>query len=104
MSGPKKVGVSGVVEDHRIFMGGIPFQMQEDEVRELCESFGKLRSFNLIKDASQVGMNKGYAFFEYQDERAAEKAIRALNNFELKDKRLKVQRAAEGVQKQVVIS
>jgi len=28
------------------------------------------------------------------DERAAEKAIKALNGFEIKDKRLKVQRAA----------
>jgi len=34
------------------------------------------------------------------DERAAEKAIKALNGFEIKDKRLKVQRAAQG-QKQV---
>ncbi len=66
-------------EDRRIFMGGIPFQMQEDEVRQLCESFGKLKSFNLIKDNQQQGINKGYAFFEYQDERAIDKAIRALN-------------------------
>ena len=37
-------------EDRRLFMGGIPFQMQEEEVRKMCESFGKLKSFNLIKD------------------------------------------------------
>jgi RNA recognition motif-containing protein len=34
------------------------------------------------------------------DERAAEKAIKSLNGLEIKDKRLKVQRAAQG-QKQV---
>jgi hypothetical protein len=33
-------------------MGGIPFQMHEDEVRDMCESFGKLKNFNLIKDAA----------------------------------------------------
>ncbi len=64
-------------EDRRIFMGGIPPQMQEDEVRQMCESFGKLKNFNLIKDTGQL--NKGYAFFEYQDERAIDKAIRHLN-------------------------
>lgn len=31
-------------------MGGIPFTMPESEVREMCESFGRLKSFNLIKD------------------------------------------------------
>ena len=49
-------------------------------------------------------MNKGYAFFEYIDDRASEKAIKALNNLEIKDKRLKVQRASEGLQKSTVIS
>jgi len=48
-------------------------------------------------------MNKGYAFFEYFDDRATEKAIRALNQLEIKDKRLKVQRACEGLQKSVNI-
>ena len=85
------------LEDKRVFMGGIPFQMQDDEVRQLCESFGKLKSFNLIKDTQSTGMNKGYAFFEYQDDRASEKAIKALNQLEIKDKRLKVQRASEGL-------
>jgi RNA recognition motif-containing protein len=49
-------------------------------------------------------MNKGYAFFEYIDDRAAEKAIKALNQLEIKDKRLKVQKASEGLQKSAVIS
>ena len=75
-------------------MGGIPFTMSEDEVRDMCESFGRLKQFNLIKDFSNQEMNKGYAFFEYMDERAAEKAIKALNGLEIKEKRLKVQRAA----------
>ena len=56
----------------------------------MCESFGKLKSFNLIKDTTQVGINRGYAFFEYVDERAIDKAISGLNQVEFKDKRLKV--------------
>lgn len=78
--------------------------MHEEEVREMCESFGRLKNFNLIKDTQQAGLNKGYAFFEYIDDRAAEKAIKALNQLEIKDKRLKVQKASEGLQKSAVIS
>ena len=63
-------------EDHRIFMGGIPFSMNEQEVRDMCEGFGKLKSFNLIKDQQNHDQNKGFAFFEYEDDRAAERAIK----------------------------
>jgi len=52
-------------EDNRIFMGGIPFTMTEAQVREICEAFGKLKQFNLIKDQQNPSQNKGYAFFEY---------------------------------------
>ena len=38
-------------EDNRVFMGGIPFTMSEVEVSKICASFGKLKSFNLIKDS-----------------------------------------------------
>jgi hypothetical protein len=37
-------------EDSRIFIGGIPFTMNDAQVREVCEAFGRLKSFNLIKD------------------------------------------------------
>ena len=83
-------------EDNRVFMGGIPFSMSEVEVSKICASFGKLKSFNLIKDSVDPSLNKGYAFFEYADERAAEKAIKALNNMEIMDKKLKVQKASTG--------
>ena len=44
----------------------------------------------MIKDNVDPSLNKGYAFFEYVDERAAEKAIAKLNNLEIGDKKLKV--------------
>lgn len=36
------------------------------QVKELLLSFGKLRAFNLVKDAA-TGLSKGYAFCEYVD-------------------------------------
>lgn len=78
------------IRDNRIYMGGIPYNMSEADVRKMCESFGRLKSFNLIKDTANPDLNKGYAFFEYSDDRSTDKAIKALNGLEFKDKRLKV--------------
>lgn len=64
--------------------------MSEADVRKMCESFGRLKSFNLIKEPTNPELNKGYAFFEYTDDRSTDKAIKALNGLEFKDKRLKV--------------
>lgn len=34
----------------------------------MCEQFGKLKYFNLVKDtkATEGAVSKGYCFFEYQ--------------------------------------
>jgi splicing factor U2AF 65 kDa subunit len=37
---------------NKIFMGGIPATLTEDQVRELVSPFGELRAFSLIKDAA----------------------------------------------------
>ncbi|GFS02111.1 splicing factor U2AF 65 kDa subunit, partial [Elysia marginata] len=60
--------VSTVVQDsaHKIFIGGLPSYLNEDQVKELLVSFGPLSAFNLVKD-SATGLTKGFAFCEYAD-------------------------------------
>ena len=43
-----------------------------------------------MKDSANQNQNKGFAFFEYINEKATDKAITGLNNLEIHDKRLKV--------------
>lgn len=95
--------VSTVVPDspHKIFIGGLPNYLNEDQVKELLMSFGQLRAFNLVKD-SATGLSKGYAFCEYVDVSltdqipVSEQAIHGLNGMQLGDKKLVVQRASVG--------
>jgi len=82
---------------NKLFIGGIPAQTTEPQVRQLLETFGKLKSFNLVKD-STTGMSKGYAFCEYHDEKVTEEAIKGLNGMELGNKKLLVKRALDGKQ------
>lgn len=46
--------VSTVVQDspHKVFIGGLPNYLNEDQVRELLMSFGQLKAFNLVKDTA----------------------------------------------------
>ena len=68
--------VSTVVPDspHKVFLGGLPNYLNEDQVKELLTSFGQLRAFNLVKD-SATGLSKGYAFCEYVDTSITDQAV-----------------------------
>ncbi|TRY72525.1 hypothetical protein TCAL_17382 [Tigriopus californicus] len=70
---------------HKVFLGGLPNYLNEDQVKELLTSFGQLRAFNLVKD-SATGLSKGYAFCDHS----------GLNGMQLGDKKLIVQRASVG--------
>ncbi|CAF3731926.1 unnamed protein product [Rotaria sp. Silwood1] len=89
--------VSTVVADSpfKIFIGGLPNYLNDDQVKELLMSFGPLKAFNLVKDAA-TGLSKGYAFCEYVDPSVTEAAIQGLNGMQLGDKKLIVQLASVG--------
>lgn len=57
--------VSTVVPDspNKVFLGGLPNYLNEDQVKELLTSFGQLRAFNLVKD-SATGLSKGNYDFD----------------------------------------
>ena len=48
---------------NKVFIGGLPYHLTARNVVEMLEPFGRLKSFNLIKEVNAVS-NKGYAFFE----------------------------------------
>lgn len=89
--------VSTVVSDsiYKVFVGGLPNYLNEDQVKELLTSFGPLKSFNLVKDTA-TGLSKGYAFCEYADPNITDQACAGLNGMQLGDKKLIVQRASLG--------
>lgn len=92
------VPISPVVPDspHKIYVGGLPTCLNEEQVKELLVTFGKLRGFNLVKEAV-TGQSKGFAFCEYVDPSITEQAIAGLNGMQLGDRRLIVQRSIAGV-------
>lgn len=85
----------GLEGPDRIFVGGLPYYLTETQIRELLESFGPLRGFDLVKDR-ETGNSKGYAFCVYQDLSVTDIACAALNGIKMGDKTLTVRRANQG--------
>ncbi|CAI0473493.1 unnamed protein product [Linum tenue] len=89
-------GSSGGLEGpDRVFVGGLPYYFTEPQIRELLESFGALRGFDLVRDR-ETGNSKGYAFCVYQDVAVTDVACAALNGIKMGDKTLTVRRANQG--------
>nr|VDD29690.1 unnamed protein product [Brassica oleracea] len=85
----------GLEGPDRLFVGGIPYYLTEDQIRELLESFGPLRGFNLVKDR-ESGNSMGYAFCVFQDPSVTDIACAALNGIKMGNKTLTVRRAVQG--------
>lgn len=92
--------LSEIVPDtqNKISITRIPPYLTDDQVRELLNSFGELRSFVLVKDRGSE-MSRGIAFCEYTDAaNSTDLAVTSLNGMELGESHLKVQRASIGIQ------
>ncbi|CAN8072558.1 unnamed protein product, partial [Agarophyton chilense] len=77
---------------NKVFVGGIPYNLSEDHIKNLLSSYGALAAFNLIKEANS-GMSKGFAFFEYVDAGVVDAACEGLHGMQVGDKTLTVRRA-----------
>lgn len=89
----KKNELKTIGTDNKIYFGGFPLSFNDEQVRKILETFGKLKFFNLVREG---GVSKGYAFLEYEEHVSGEKAMKALNGMQLADKKLKCHSANLG--------
>ncbi len=61
-----------------IYVGNLPSQAGEDDLRPMFEPFGKIMSVNIIKDKFSHE-SKGFGFVEMSKKSEGEAAITALN-------------------------
>lgn len=87
-------GSTGIADGpDRIFVGGLPYHLTEEQIIDLLSSFGPLRAFELVKDR-ETGSSKGYGFCVYQDANTMDTACAALNGLKMGDRTLTVRRAS----------
>ncbi|XP_064190981.1 RNA-binding protein 47-like isoform X1 [Anguilla rostrata] len=69
-----------------IFVGKIPRDVYEDELVPIFETVGRIYEMRLMMDFD--GKNRGYAFVMYTQKQEAKRAVRELNNYEVRPGRL----------------
>jgi RNA recognition motif-containing protein len=77
-----------------IFVGSLPFKVQEADLKELFEAFGEVSSAKIINDR-ETGRSKGFGFVEMTDDEAAKKAIAELNGSEVAGRNIVVNQAED---------
>ncbi|WP_183562325.1 RNA recognition motif domain-containing protein [Mucilaginibacter sp. SP1R1] len=77
-----------------IFVGSLPFQLEEADLKELFEAYGEVSTVKLIIDR-ESGRSKGFGFVEMPDDEAAQTAITGLNGSEVRGRSIAVSQAEE---------
>ena len=75
-----------------IYVGNCPFDVTEEQLRDLFATYGEVDSVNIITDRD-TGRPRGFAFVEMSDSSAADAAIKGVNGTELGGRDLKVNEA-----------
>ena len=78
----------------KIFVAGLPYDLDDDELVEIFEKFGTIASAKVAID-KETGKSKGFAFVDMPIEAEALDAIESLNDISLGKKPLVVKRAEE---------
>jgi cold-inducible RNA-binding protein len=75
-----------------IFVGNLDFGATETSIRSLFEAYGAVERVSLVTDR-ETGRSRGFAFVEMTDAGEAERAIAALNGYQLDGRALNVNEA-----------
>ena len=77
-----------------IFVGSLPFRLEEMELRELFEEYGEVASAKIITDKFS-GRSKGFGFVEMPNDEEAQRAIDGLNSTEVGGRSIVVNKSEE---------
>jgi RNA recognition motif-containing protein len=75
-----------------IYVGSLPYDVTEDELRKAFQGFGSVESANIVKDKF-TGKSKGFGFVQMPSKEDAEAAIDGLNGKDFKGRTLTVNKA-----------
>ncbi|MDZ7820563.1 MAG: RNA-binding protein [Candidatus Marinimicrobia bacterium] len=75
--------------EYEHFVGNLPYETTEDDLRQMFGEFGTVSSANIITDRVS-GNSKGFGFVEMDDDEAGQKAVDELNGSDMKGRNIKV--------------
>jgi len=76
----------------KLYVGGIPFALTEDELREAFSKVGAVTSASIVTDKF-TGRSRGFGFVEMSSDEEAAQAIATLNGSQLGERTILVSEA-----------
>jgi RNA recognition motif-containing protein len=76
----------------KLYVGNLPFDTAENDLRTLFEGAGAVESVNVVRDMA-TGRARGFAFVEMASDADAQNAISQFNNHQLGGRNLTVNEA-----------
>jgi len=76
----------------KIYVGNLPYEITEEELRQEFETFGEVKSVSIIAD-KYTGRPRGFGFVEMPTVSEGQAAIAGLNGKAMKDQTLNVNAA-----------
>jgi len=76
----------------RIYVGNLPYNVNESELKEMFSAYGEVTSASLVMDKFS-GQSKGFGFVEMPNNSEADAAIKGLNESSMKGRSIKVNQA-----------
>ena len=73
----------------KIYVGGLAYSVNDDQLRELFESHGTVETANVITDR-YTDRSRGFGFVEMGTQQEAEKAIETMNGIQHEGRTLTV--------------
>lgn len=88
----RRVSLKGKERKMDIYVGSLPYDVSEDDLKQAFQGFGSVESVNIVKDKF-TGKSKGFGFVQMPSKEEAEAAIDGLNGKEFKGRTLSVNKA-----------
>ena len=76
----------------KLYIGGLPYQTTQDELRDAFSKAGAVASVSIIMD-KMTGRSRGFGFVEMENEADAQKAIEMWNGQDFDGRKLTVNEA-----------
>ncbi len=77
----------------RLFVGSLPYTVDDDELTTLFSEFGKVASAKVILDRDHNNRSKGFGFVEFESDDDAKAAIKALDGKDINGRSIVVNEA-----------
>ena len=86
-----------------IFVGNLPFNLEEDEFRGHFSQCGQIEAVRLIRDSSS-GVGKGFGYVTFDNEDSVQLALKSKKGSELKGRKIRMERCVKKVKPQIQVN